>query len=126
MITRSGENVALGKKHALLDLGFIVSQQLLFVTTIRRSQRPKSAIHSILSAVASSTSHTTTELGRGRVMFYNGDGRLVSIMASWIDADAPDSFAQAAAGRSWLRTDDLRRLRSQVDELMAEIADHVE
>ncbi|APA89377.1 Y4bD/Y4pK family protein [Paraburkholderia sprentiae WSM5005] len=59
-------------------------------------------------------------------MFYNGDGRLVSIMASWIDADAPDSFAQAAAGRSWLRTDDLRRLRSQVDELMAEIADHVE
>jgi Family of unknown function (DUF5372) len=58
-------------------------------------------------------------------MFYNADGRLVSILASWTNADEPDGFAQAAAGHSWFRTDDLRRLRSLVDELMTEIADHV-
>jgi hypothetical protein len=58
-------------------------------------------------------------------MFYNADGRLVSILASWTNADEPDAFAQAAAGKSWFRTDDLRRLRSLIDELMAEIVDHV-
>lgn len=58
-------------------------------------------------------------------MFYNASGRLVSILASWTNADEPDAFAQAAAGRSWFRTDDLRRLRSLIDELMAEVADHV-
>jgi len=63
--------------------------------------------------------------GEDRVMFYNADGRLVSILASWTNADEPDMFAQAAAGRSWFRTDDLRRLRSLIDELMAGIGDDV-
>ncbi len=31
-------------------------------------------------------------------MFYNGDARLVSIMASWTDADVPDSFARRQRG----------------------------
>ncbi|MGF6483067.1 lipopolysaccharide biosynthesis protein [Paraburkholderia sp. JPY419] len=58
-------------------------------------------------------------------MFYNADGRLVSILASWTDADAPDVFSQAAGGRSWFRTDDLRRLRSLIDELLLEGSDDV-
>ena len=54
-------------------------------------------------------------------MYYNADGNLVSILASWTNVDDPDPFAQAAAGRSWFRTDDLRRLRSVIDERTAEV-----
>lgn len=54
-------------------------------------------------------------------MYYNADGNLVSILASWTNVDDPDLFAQAAAGRSWFRTDDLRRLRSVIDERTAEV-----
>ena len=55
-------------------------------------------------------------------MFYNTDGNLISILASWTNAVEFDAFAQAAGSRSWFRTDDLRRLRCLVDELMAEAA----
>lgn len=58
-------------------------------------------------------------------MYYNADGRLVSILASWTNVDEPDAFARAAAGRSWFRTDDLRQLRALIDELMADGGDHV-
>jgi hypothetical protein len=34
-------------------------------------------------------------------------------------------FAQAAAGRSWFRTDDLRRLRALIDELIPGGTKHV-
>ncbi len=50
-------------------------------------------------------------------MFYDDEGRLQSILASWTDIDPPDLFAQAAGGRSWFRTDDLCRLRAFVDAL---------
>jgi hypothetical protein len=63
--------------------------------------------------------------GEDRVMFYNANGRLVSILASWTNADEPDPFAQAAAGRSWFRTDDLRRLRALIDELIPRGTKHV-
>ncbi|WP_159069138.1 DUF5372 family protein [Burkholderia metallica] len=50
--------------------------------------------------------------GEDRVMFYDEHGQLVSILASWTNVDEPDGFAQAAAGRSAFRVDDLRRLRA--------------
>ena len=51
-------------------------------------------------------------------MFYDEEGRLTSLLASWTDIDPGDSFAQASGERSWFRTDDLRRLRSMIDELL--------
>ncbi|MCY1200058.1 hypothetical protein D9M68_180960 [compost metagenome] len=53
-------------------------------------------------------------------MYYNARGKLVSILASWTDVDEPDLFTQAAAGRTWFRVDDLRRLRALLDDLAAE------
>ena len=58
-------------------------------------------------------------------MFYDANGRLASMLASWTNVDEPDAFAQAAAGRSWFRTDDLRRLRALVDDLMLGAENHV-
>lgn len=54
-------------------------------------------------------------------MFYDGHGRLVSILASWTDVDEPDAFAQTAAGRSEFRVEDLRRLRALIDGLKPEV-----
>jgi Family of unknown function (DUF5372) len=48
--------------------------------------------------------------GEDRVMYYDARGRLRSVLASWTDVPLPDLFAQASAGRSWFRTDDLQRL----------------
>lgn len=58
-------------------------------------------------------------------MFYDERGQLVSILASWTDVDGPDIFAQAAAGRSAFRVDDLRRLRALIDDLSQEVLDRV-
>ena len=55
--------------------------------------------------------------GEDRVTFFDEDGRLRSLLASWTDVDGPDAFTRAAGGRSWLRMDDLARLRALVDEL---------
>ncbi len=55
--------------------------------------------------------------GEDRVMFFDCEGRLCSLLASWTNVDAPDAFAQAAAGRSWLRADDLARLRALLDDI---------
>lgn len=55
--------------------------------------------------------------GEDRVTFFDEDGHLRSLLASWTDVDEPDAFTRAAAGRSWLRMDDLARLRALVDEL---------
>ncbi len=51
-------------------------------------------------------------------MYYDTRGRLCSMLASWTSVFEPDLFAQASAGRSWFRPDDLRRLCALVDELM--------
>lgn len=56
--------------------------------------------------------------GEDRVMFYDEKGHLISLLSSWTDIDPGDSFAQASGGRSWFRTDDLRRLRTMVDEFL--------
>ena len=55
--------------------------------------------------------------GEDRVTFFDEDGQLRSLLASWTNVDEPDAFARAAAGRSWLRVDDLARLRALVDEV---------
>jgi hypothetical protein len=55
--------------------------------------------------------------GEDRVMFFDEDGHLRSLLAAWTNIDEPDAFTRAAAGRSWLRADDLARLRALVDEV---------
>jgi hypothetical protein len=55
--------------------------------------------------------------GEDRVTFFDEDGHLRSLLASWTNIDEPDAFTRAAAGRSWLRADDLARLRALVDEV---------
>ncbi len=55
--------------------------------------------------------------GEDRVMFYDGRERLCSVLASWTDVPGLDLFAQASAGRSYFRTNDLIRLCALIDEL---------
>lgn len=55
--------------------------------------------------------------GEDRVTFFDEDGHLRSLLASWTNVDEPDAFAAAAAGRSWLRMDDLARLTDLVEEV---------
>jgi len=57
--------------------------------------------------------------GEDRVMYYGPRGRLRSMLASWTSVDEGDAFSQAAAGRSRFRADDLLRLCSLIDELLA-------
>lgn len=55
--------------------------------------------------------------GEDRVMFHDGNGRLRSLPASWTNVDEPDIFAQLAAGRSFLRPDDLVDLAALIEEI---------
>ncbi len=55
--------------------------------------------------------------GEDRVMFYDAEGRLHSMLASWTNVTEQDPFAQASAGRSWFRTDDLVRLSHLISEI---------
>ena len=50
-------------------------------------------------------------------MYYDAQRRLRSVLASWTDVAEPDLFAQASAGRSWFRSDDLQRLCVLLDGL---------
>jgi Family of unknown function (DUF5372) len=51
-------------------------------------------------------------------MYYDAQGRLRSVLASWTDVAEPDLFAQASAGRSWFRSDDLQRLCVLLERLL--------
>jgi Family of unknown function (DUF5372) len=55
--------------------------------------------------------------GEDRVMYFDAKGKLRSMLASWTSLAEQDLFAQTAAGRSWLRVDDLVRLCAQIAEL---------
>jgi hypothetical protein len=55
--------------------------------------------------------------GEDRVMFFDEQGRLRSLLASWTDVVQADTFTQCSAGRSWLRADDLVCLCALVDEI---------
>ncbi len=50
-------------------------------------------------------------------MFFDDQGRLRSLLACWTDIDASDEFTRCAAGRSWLRVEDLQHLRALLDEI---------
>ena len=52
--------------------------------------------------------------GEDRVMYYDAKGRLCSLLASWTDVPDLDLFAQASAGRSWFRVDDLLMLTTLI------------
>ncbi len=50
-------------------------------------------------------------------LYFDAQGKLRSMRASWTSVAEPDLFAQAAAGRTWFRVDDLLRLCPQIAEL---------
>lgn len=54
--------------------------------------------------------------GEDRVMFFDQQGRLRSLPAAWTDIDPPDERTQAAAGRAYLRADDLLVLCALLSE----------
>ncbi|HVS57061.1 MAG TPA: DUF5372 family protein [Casimicrobiaceae bacterium] len=55
--------------------------------------------------------------GEDRVTFFDEEGRLRSLLASWTNVDEPDAFSQAAGGTAFLRADDLRELAHLIDEI---------
>ena len=55
--------------------------------------------------------------GEERVMYFDAGGRLSSMPVSWTSLGYADLFAQASAGRSWWRPDDLLRLVALIVEL---------
>ena len=57
--------------------------------------------------------------GEDRVTFFDARARLRSMLTAWTSLAEQDAFAQASAGRSWFRIDDLRKLRTVLDELCA-------
>lgn len=57
--------------------------------------------------------------GEDRLMYFDGQGRLRSILTSWTSLAVADAFAQASGGRSWFRPDDLLRLAALLGELSA-------
>lgn len=54
--------------------------------------------------------------GEDRVMFFDAHGRLRSMLTSWTSLAGEDAFAQASAGRSWFRIDDLLKLVALLDQ----------
>lgn len=55
--------------------------------------------------------------GEDRVMFFDPQGQLRSLPAKWTDVDPPDVRTEAAAGRAFLRADDLSTLAALLDEI---------
>ena len=50
-------------------------------------------------------------------MFFDEQGRLRSLLASWTNIDEPDVFTWVAEGKSFLRPDDLAELAALIDEI---------
>ncbi|MCB1947162.1 MAG: hypothetical protein KDF55_16695 [Thauera sp.] len=55
--------------------------------------------------------------GEDRVMYFDGRGRLRSMLTSWTNLANDDLFRQVSAGRSWFRTDDLLALAALLADL---------
>jgi hypothetical protein len=58
--------------------------------------------------------------GEDRVMYYNAQGRLCSMLASWTSLALQDAFSLASAGRSWFRVDDLLNLAALLQDAREE------
>jgi hypothetical protein len=50
-------------------------------------------------------------------MYLDAQGRLRGMLLSWTSLAGEDAFAQASAGRSWWRADDLLDLAALVSEI---------
>jgi hypothetical protein len=50
-------------------------------------------------------------------MFFDAQGHLRSMLASWTSVTNADPFTQASSGRSWFRPDDLVQLGILIDEV---------
>jgi hypothetical protein len=50
-------------------------------------------------------------------MFFDAQGQLRSLPAKWTDVDPPDAWTEAAAGRAFVRADDLSTLAALVGEI---------
>ncbi|EIM30973.1 hypothetical protein MicloDRAFT_00005040 [Microvirga lotononidis] len=50
-------------------------------------------------------------------MFYDAEGRLRSLLASWTDVAGPDVFIQVAACGSFVRPDDLATLAALIAQI---------
>ncbi len=50
-------------------------------------------------------------------MYLDAQGRLRGMLLSWTSLGGKDAFAQASAGRSWWRPDDLVDLAALVSEI---------
>ena len=55
--------------------------------------------------------------GEDRVMYFNHEGQLRSMLTSWTSVAEVDLFAEVAAGRSWFRFDDLLALAEHLERL---------
>jgi hypothetical protein len=55
--------------------------------------------------------------GEDRLMYFDAQGRLRSILTSWTSVAEEDLFSEASAGRSWFRPDDLHHLAGIIEEL---------
>ena len=51
------------------------------------------------------------------MMYFDAQGKLRSMLASWTSVGNRDLFTQASAGCAWFRVDDLLRLCVQIAEL---------
>jgi len=58
--------------------------------------------------------------GEDRVMYYDGQGRLRSMLTSWTSLHELDSFMAASRGRSWFRVDDLLRLGALISRMRSD------
>lgn len=55
--------------------------------------------------------------GEDRLMYFDAQGALRSLLTSWTSMADQDLFSQASAGRSFFRTDDLARLSILVGDI---------
>lgn len=56
--------------------------------------------------------------GEDRVMYYDAQGQLRSMLTSWTSLNDLDSFMAASGGRSWFRVDDLLHLSALMAVLL--------
>jgi len=55
--------------------------------------------------------------GEQRAMYFDAQGRLRGMLLSWTSLGGTDLFAQASAGRSWWRPEDLLHLAALIGDL---------